>query len=64
MTRVEKIKKQIMEVRNSGVVNMLDVRGVQKVAARRCYWSLVEFIEHDKNGYVNFIMSGNELYLS
>ena len=64
MTRAEKIKRQITDIRDSGVVNMFDVRKVQKIAKGRGYWSLVNFIDYDKNGYVNFIMTGNELYLS
>ena len=64
MTRAEKIKRQIMDIRDDGVANMLDVQRVQAIAAMRCYWSLVDFIRYDKNGYVNFIMTGNEMYLS
>ena len=64
MTKAEAIKNQIMAIRDSGVINMLDVRGVQAVAARLCFWTLVDFIEYDRNGYVNFIMSGNEMYLA
>ena len=64
MTKAEVLKNQIMAVRDSGVVNMLDVRRVHILAARCCFWSLVGFIDLNKNGYVNFIMTGDDKYLS
>lgn len=64
MTKVEKLKKQILAVRDSGKVNMLDTRGVQWVANSMGFYDLVTFIEFDRHGYASFIMSGNDMYLS
>ena len=53
-----KVKEQILAVRDTGLVNMFDVEGVQRVAFDNDYYELVCFIEENKKDYVNFILYG------
>ena len=53
-----KVKEQILAVRDTGLVNMCDVNGVQRVAFDNDYYELVCFIEENKKDYVNFILHG------
>ena len=59
----EKIREQIMAIRDSGEINMLDSRGVQYIANRENYYELVIFIEDHNREYWNFIMTGDDKYL-
>ncbi len=49
---------QIMDIRNSGEVNMLDVKAVFEIAVRKGYDELADFIFTDTAGYSTFIISG------
>jgi len=49
------IKEQIQKVRATGLVNMLDIKGVQRVAFDNEFYELVCLIEDDKQAYINFI---------
>ena len=53
-----KIREQIMAIRDSGVTNMLDTRTVQWIANREGYYELVIYLEDKKREYWNFIMTG------
>ena len=54
----EKIRSQIMDIRNSGVVNMFLVNEVQRLAFEKNYHELVVFIEEQKADYVHFMLTG------
>ena len=54
----EKIKEQILAVRDSGRTNMLDVNMVQMIAFEMEFYQLVNFIEDHKTEYIQFIMTG------
>ena len=54
----EKIKEQILEIRDSGLTNMFDTNMVQRLAYERDFYELVIFIEEHKPEYVHFIMHG------
>lgn len=54
----EKIRSQIMAIRNSGETNMLDTRTVQYIADRMGFYELVVYLEEHKKEYVNFIFAG------
>ena len=56
----EKIVSQIMDIRNSGRVNMFDVPGVQRMAFEMGFYELVCFIERDRAAYVRFILTGEK----
>lgn len=56
----EKIKEQIMAIRDSGETNMLDTRMVQFIANREGYYELVVYLEKHSKEYWHFIMTGEE----
>ena len=56
----EKIVSQIMDIRESGRVNMFDVPGVQCMAFEMGFYELVCFIEEDCAAYVRFILTGEK----
>ena len=54
----DKIKEQILVIRNTGTTNMFDVIAVQKIAFEMYFYELVDFIEPDRKAYVDFIIYG------
>lgn len=56
----EKIKQQIMAIRDSGETNMFDINTVQYLAYRRDFYELVTYLEEHRKEYVHFIMTGEE----
>lgn len=52
------IKEQILSIRDSGAVNMLDTQGVQYEAFHADYYELVDYLEENRQEYWNFIMTG------
>ena len=56
----DKIKEQIIAIRDSGETNMFDTRMVQKIANREEYHGLVLLIEENRLAYLNFILNGEE----
>lgn len=56
----QKIKEQILAVRDTGLTNMFDVRAVQRIAYEMDFYELVDFLEENQKAYVHFIMHGDE----
>lgn len=56
----EKIKEQILAIRDTGLTNMFDVTMVQRLAYERDFYELVLFLEDHRKEYVNFILHGDE----
>lgn len=54
----DKIKSQILAIRDTGLTNMFDTDMVQRLAYDREYYGLVVFIEEHKYKYINFILYG------
>lgn len=54
----EKIKKQIIAIRDTGLTNMFDTNTVQRLAYERNFYELVVFIEENRKEYVHFILYG------
>ncbi len=52
------IFSQILKVRDTGLVNMFDYIGVQRIAFENEFYELVNYIEEDKRAYINFILRG------
>ena len=52
------VRRQIMEVRETGKTNMFDVPAVQRIAYERDLYDLVLFLEEHKLEYVHFILTG------
>ncbi len=56
----EKIRDQILEIRNAGTANMCNMAAVQRAAFDRDFFELVLFIEENREEYWNFILTGRE----
>ncbi len=54
----EKLKEQILAIRDTGRTNMLDINMVQMIAFEMEFYQLVDFIEEHRTEYVQFIMTG------
>ena len=54
----EKVKKQILAIRDTGLTNMFDVLMVQRLAYERGYYELVCYLEEHRKEYAHFIMTG------
>ena len=52
------IKEQILAIRSTGLTNMFDVYAVQRLAFERDFFDLVCYIDEDRAGYVQFILTG------
>ncbi len=56
----EKIKEQILAIRDTGLTNMFDVSAVQRLAYERDFYELVVYLEENRKEYVHFILTGEE----
>ena len=54
----EKIKEQIITIRDTGLTNMFDTNAAQRLAYERNFYELVVFIEENRKEYVHFILYG------
>ena len=54
----EKIKSQIIAIRDTGLTNMFDTNMVQRLAYEREFYELVTFIEESPGEYAHFIFTG------
>ncbi|MBQ9749834.1 MAG: DUF5049 domain-containing protein [Clostridia bacterium] len=54
----EKVRKQILAIRATGLTNMFDTIMVQRLANDMNYYELVIFIEKHRKEYVQFILTG------
>ena len=54
----EKVKKQILAIRDTGPTNMFDIPMVQRLAYERGYYELVCYLEEHRKEYAHFIMTG------
>ena len=61
--KAERLKNQILFVRDTGLTNMFDAGVVQKIAHDNCLYELVIFIEEHKKEYGKFLLTGDESLL-
>ena len=54
----EKVREQILAVRDTGLTNMLDITTVQRIAFEAGYYELVNYLEAHRKEYVHFIFTG------
>lgn len=57
-TMTEKLKEQILAIRDTGETNMFDTARVQRMAYDRGFYELVLFLEEHKKEYAHFILTG------
>ena len=56
----DKVKEQILAIRDTGLSNMFDIHAVQRIAYDMDFYELVNFIEENRSVYVRFILTGDE----
>ena len=56
----DKIKQQILAIRETGETNMFDVQKVQEIALREGYDELLVYLADNIGGYCRFILTGKE----
>ncbi len=54
----EKVKDQILAIRDTGLTNMFDLPVVQRLAYERGYYELACWLEDHRKEYARFIMTG------
>ena len=54
----EKVKEQILAIRDTGLTNMFDVTAVQRLAYERDFYDLVLYREDHRSEYAKFILTG------
>ena len=54
----EKVKEQILAIRDTGLTNMFDVTAVQRLAYERDFYELVLYLEDHRSEYAKFILTG------
>lgn len=54
-----KEKEQILAIRDTGLTNMFDIPMVQRLAFKRNYFELVNYLEENRKEYVHFILYGS-----
>jgi len=54
----QKIKEQILAIRDTGLTNMFDIGMVQRLAYERNFYELVLYLEDHRSEYAHFILTG------
>ncbi|MGI6316183.1 MAG: DUF5049 domain-containing protein [Christensenellales bacterium] len=54
----DKVKDQILAIRETGLTNMFDVYAVQCIANDMGFYELVVFLEKHRREYAQFILTG------
>ena len=54
----QKIKEQILAIRDTGHTNMFDIGMVQRLAYERDFYELVLYLEDHRSEYAHFILTG------
>ncbi|WMJ87782.1 DUF5049 domain-containing protein [Anaerocolumna sp. MB42-C2] len=54
----EKLKEQILTIRNSGITNMFDIERVQSIANELDFYELVVYLLDHREDYSHFILTG------
>jgi len=54
----DKVKEQILKVRDTGLTNMFDTRAVQRIANDMNFYELVIYLEEHRKEYSHFILTG------
>ena len=54
----ERVRDQILAIRDTGLTNMFDIPMVQRLAYDRGYYELVIYLEEHRKEYARFILTG------
>ncbi|WP_303231305.1 DUF5049 domain-containing protein [Limosilactobacillus oris] len=58
LARRDRIRQQVLQIRNTGEVNMFDVENVKRLAYYYNCHDLVDYLTTDRASYVNLILTG------
>lgn len=58
----EKIKEQILAVRDTALTNMFDISAVQQIALDKGFYELVIYLAENRKEYLHFILKGEVLF--
>jgi hypothetical protein len=58
VTMTDKVRKQILAIRDTGLTNMFDVSTVQRIAIDMDFYELVVYLEENRKEYARFILTG------
>ena len=56
----QKIKEQILAIRDTGLTNMFNIGMVQRLAYERDFYELVLYLEDHRSEYAHFILTGKD----
>ena len=54
----DKVRKQILAIRDTDLTNMFDVVAVQRIANDMSFYELVVYLEENRKEYAHFILTG------
>ncbi|MDS1028927.1 DUF5049 domain-containing protein [Bacillota bacterium LX-D] len=54
----DKVRKQILAIRDTMLTNMYDVSTVQRIANDMGFYELVVYLEENRKEYAQFILTG------
>jgi hypothetical protein len=58
LARRDRIRQQVLQIRNTGEVNMFDVENVKRLAYYYNCHDLIDYLTTDRASYVNLILTG------
>ncbi|WP_421487203.1 DUF5049 domain-containing protein [Limosilactobacillus fermentum] len=58
LAKRDRIRQQVLQIRNTGEVNMLDVENVKRLAYYYNCHDLIDYLTTDRASYVNLILTG------
>lgn len=58
LAKRDRIRQQVLQIRNTGEVNMFDVGNVKRLAYYYNCHDLIDYLTTDRASYVNLILTG------
>lgn len=58
LARRDRIRQQVLQIRNTGEVNMFDIENVKRLAYYYNCHDLIDYLTTEWAGYVNLILTG------
>ena len=58
LARRDRIRQQVLQIRNTGEVNMFDIENVKRLAYYYNCHDLIDYLTTERDGYVNLILTG------
>ena len=58
LAKRDRIRKQVLTIRDTGEVNMFDIENVKRLAYYYNCHDLIDYLTTERAGYVNLILTG------